>query len=92
MSADLHMETAELHRGRPYGGVALLRHQELQNFVFPLNTSSARMVAVLVKSQLRRVLELAVYMPCDCICLTRINGCLHETTGILGEHCVLCGL
>ena len=59
------MNSAELRRGRGYGGTAVVWHTSLNAKVTPVTTASSRLCAVLVESEDVRLLVMSVYMPVD---------------------------
>ena len=60
------MDEAELQRrGRPFGGCAILWKRNLNLEITPVNSTSPRICAVEVKSNIFKVMLITVYMPND---------------------------
>ena len=59
------MEVDVLRQGRPFGGVALLWHRDMQKWIVPVETGTDRLAAVMLQLGSRRVLLVGVYMPVD---------------------------
>lgn len=57
------MGDGEFIRGRPYGGTAVIWNNSINAKVTPLTTSTPRICAVLVTSDIYRLLMISVYMP-----------------------------
>ena len=64
-TAKSSMDPSTFHRGRKYGGIAILWKGNLQWTVTPVRTVSKRLAAVIVKMPYSELLIYCVYMPCD---------------------------
>ena len=63
-SAVSPMERNKIYSGRPFGGVALLWHNDLQEMV-QIKSGSSRIAAAVLSQVGRRVLIVSIYMPVD---------------------------
>ena len=62
------MDEREIIRGRPYGGVAIVWHSNLQCKVTPIQNDSKRFCALHVNINSKTLLLICIYMPCDDRC------------------------
>ena len=53
------------HVGRPFGGCAIIWHKDLALSIIPVDTTSPKLCAVVIKSDRLNTLMCNVYMPCD---------------------------
>ena len=53
------------HAGRPFGGCAIIWHKDLALSIIPVDTTSPKLCAVVIKSDSLNIIMCNVYMPCD---------------------------
>lgn len=76
--------SAEVLRGRPYGGVALLWRKDVFPMVNVVKCSSVRLTAIKATLKDRSVMFFSVYMPIDSSeNLVEFTECLSEITAII---------
>ena len=85
------MDPFTFHRGRKYGGTAILWKSTIQCTVTPIQTSSKRLTSVLVSLENKsKLLLCCVYMPCDegfrGANLSEYQDVLNEISTISQEH------
>ena len=78
------MDSSVLHKGRPFGGCAILWKRSFLGKVSPIETCSTRICAVKVNTENTDILIFSVYMPCDTTC----NN--SEYDSILSEISTIC--
>lgn len=81
------VDTSDILRGRPYGGVAILWWKSLFPTVTVLTWSSVRLVSVKVELTDRTIIVFSVYMPTDSTDnLIEFTECLCEINAIIQSN------
>ncbi|CAG9564273.1 unnamed protein product [Danaus chrysippus] len=88
------MNLANSHHGRPYGGVAILWHKNIN--ATPVKCDSPRLTAIHIKGVDTSILLITVYMPTECNDnLEEFSDCLSKIITIADEKechdCIIMG-
>ncbi len=91
---------AEILRGRPYGGVAILYGKSIAKYIKPVHVDHRRVTGVTIQvNPAKLLLLLCVYLPCDNYSCTTVNSKYERIINVIEctinatacEAVVICG-